>query len=217
MGGAGGNPPPRLAKRRRQMTVYRRTYAMYVCTHDQLEKTMRERMLAGSPVHRGRPRPGPGGRAGSAARPTGSTRWTRTTRGRRALLEELLGAFGEGSEILPPLRCDYGYQTPSGRGSSRTSAVPLDVARDDRRRRPDGPERPAAHPRPIRSSRGRGGTKWEAALAHHHRRQRVARRRRHRVPGRDHRGEHGRRRGLGRRPGPAGKRRRRRLTGEGRP
>jgi len=31
--------------------------------------------------------------------------------GRRALLRELLGAFGEGSEIRPPFHCDYGYQT----------------------------------------------------------------------------------------------------------
>jgi maltose O-acetyltransferase len=31
--------------------------------------------------------------------------------GRRELLTELLGAFGQGSEIRPPLRCDYGYQT----------------------------------------------------------------------------------------------------------
>ncbi len=30
---------------------------------------------------------------------------------RRALLTELLGAFGEGSEIRPPFHCDYGSQT----------------------------------------------------------------------------------------------------------
>src|SRR5690242_12681430 len=34
--------------------------------------------------------------------------------GRRALLEELLGGFGEDSEIRPPLHCDYGYQTTIG-------------------------------------------------------------------------------------------------------
>ena len=31
--------------------------------------------------------------------------------GRRELLTELLAAFGEASEIRPPLQCDYGYQT----------------------------------------------------------------------------------------------------------
>jgi maltose O-acetyltransferase len=50
--------------------------------------------------------------------------------GRHALLRELLGAFGEESEIRPPFRCDYGYQTFVG---SRTfinyGLVCLDVAR----------------------------------------------------------------------------------------
>lgn len=31
--------------------------------------------------------------------------------GRRAVLTELLGAFGQDSEIRPPFHCDYGYQT----------------------------------------------------------------------------------------------------------
>jgi maltose O-acetyltransferase len=33
---------------------------------------------------------------------------------RRALLPELLGSLGEGAEILPPLRCDYGHTTSVG-------------------------------------------------------------------------------------------------------
>jgi maltose O-acetyltransferase len=33
---------------------------------------------------------------------------------RLAVLRELLGSLGEGSEIRPPLRCDYGYQTHVG-------------------------------------------------------------------------------------------------------
>jgi len=33
---------------------------------------------------------------------------------RHALLAELLGSFGEGAEILPPLRCDYGSTTSVG-------------------------------------------------------------------------------------------------------
>lgn len=50
--------------------------------------------------------------------------------GRHELLRELLGGFGEGSEVLPPLRCDYGFQTFVG---SRTfinyGLACLDVAR----------------------------------------------------------------------------------------
>jgi maltose O-acetyltransferase len=42
---------------------------------------------------------------------------------RRELLTELLGGFGDGSEIRPPLHCDYGYQTVVGAGS----VVPRDL------------------------------------------------------------------------------------------
>ena len=49
---------------------------------------------------------------------------------RRAVLEELLGAFGEGSEIRPPFLCDYGYQTFIGaRVFANVGLVCLDVAR----------------------------------------------------------------------------------------
>jgi maltose O-acetyltransferase len=38
-----------------------------------------------------------------------------TDRERRTrLLRELLGAFGDGSQVRPPLQCDYGYQTSIG-------------------------------------------------------------------------------------------------------
>ena len=40
---------------------------------------------------------------------------------RLALLRELLGSVGEGTEIRPPLYCDYGYQTHIGAGPSSTS------------------------------------------------------------------------------------------------
>ena len=33
---------------------------------------------------------------------------------RRALLRELFGAFGDDSEIRPPLQVDYGYRTTIG-------------------------------------------------------------------------------------------------------
>lgn len=49
--------------------------------------------------------------------------------GRRALLVELLGAFGEDSEIRPPFRVDYGYQTFVGaRTFANFGLVCLDVA-----------------------------------------------------------------------------------------
>ncbi len=49
---------------------------------------------------------------------------------RRRLLTELLGAFGEGSQIRPPFYCDYGYQTHLGaRTFANFGLVALDVAR----------------------------------------------------------------------------------------
>ncbi len=49
--------------------------------------------------------------------------------GRHALMRELLGAFGEGSEIRPPFRCDYGYHTFIGaRTFANFGLVCLDVA-----------------------------------------------------------------------------------------
>ncbi|QXG75943.1 sugar O-acetyltransferase [Modestobacter sp. L9-4] len=49
---------------------------------------------------------------------------------RRAVLEELLGAFGPGSEIRAPFHCDYGYQTTVGaRTFVNFGLVCLDVAR----------------------------------------------------------------------------------------
>jgi len=48
---------------------------------------------------------------------------------RRRLLEELLGAFGAGSEIRPPLYCDYGSQLRVGaRTFVNFGLVALDVA-----------------------------------------------------------------------------------------
>ena len=48
---------------------------------------------------------------------------------RRALLVELLGSFGEGAEIRPPLYCDYGYQIHIGAGTFiNFGAVLLDEA-----------------------------------------------------------------------------------------
>jgi maltose O-acetyltransferase len=48
---------------------------------------------------------------------------------RRRILEELLGAVGEGAEIRPPFLCDYGYQIRVGaRTFANVGLVALDVA-----------------------------------------------------------------------------------------
>jgi maltose O-acetyltransferase len=93
-------------------------------------RTMRERMLAGDPYIADDPvihqesldamrlaheinTADPGDRPGRVAR-----------------LRRLLGAFGEDSEIRPPLRFDYGYQTFVGaRTFANFGLVCLDVAR----------------------------------------------------------------------------------------
>jgi maltose O-acetyltransferase len=49
---------------------------------------------------------------------------------RRTILADLLGSFGEDSEIRPPFYCDYGYQTHIGaRTFLNFGVVALDVAR----------------------------------------------------------------------------------------
>jgi maltose O-acetyltransferase len=94
--------------------------------------TMRERMLAGLPYQADDPQ-----LAQESARAMDLTHRLNglhpaDAAGRRALLEELLGALGEHSEIRPPFRCDYGYQTTVGaRTFANFGLVCLDVARID--------------------------------------------------------------------------------------
>jgi maltose O-acetyltransferase len=83
---------------------------------------------------------------------------------RRVLLTELLGAFGEGSEIRPPFRCDYGYQTFVGaRTFANFGLVSLDVATvtigDDVQIGPHVQLLTALHP----VAAGPRRDKWEAA------------------------------------------------------
>jgi maltose O-acetyltransferase len=83
---------------------------------------------------------------------------------RRELLTELLGALGEDSEIRPPLRCDYGYQTFVGaRSFANWGLVCLDVARvtigDDVQIGPNVQLLTATHP----LEPGPRRDKWEAA------------------------------------------------------
>jgi maltose O-acetyltransferase len=72
------------------------------------------------------------------------------SKARLALLRELLGSLGEGTEIRPPLYCDYGYQPHIGaRCFINFGCVLLDVATirigDDVQ---VGPQRPVPDPDP---------------------------------------------------------------------
>ncbi|MHA3703822.1 sugar O-acetyltransferase [Jatrophihabitans sp. YIM 134969] len=83
---------------------------------------------------------------------------------RDALLRELLGAFGEGSEIRPPFHCDYGFQTTVGaRSFANWGLVSLDVARvsigDDVQLGPNVQLLTATHP----IAAGPRRDKWEGA------------------------------------------------------
>jgi maltose O-acetyltransferase len=83
---------------------------------------------------------------------------------RRELLTELLGAFGDGSEIRPPLQCDYGYQTFVGaRCFANWGLISLDVATvtigDDVQLGPNVQLLTATHP----LEPGPRRAKWEAA------------------------------------------------------
>jgi len=83
---------------------------------------------------------------------------------RRKLLTELLGAFGEGSDIRPPFRCDYGYQTFVGaRVFANFGLISLDVATvtigDDALIGPNVQLLTATHP----IAAGPRRAKWEAA------------------------------------------------------
>ena len=79
-------------------------------------------------------------------------------------LRELLGSFGEGSNIRPPFRCEYGYQIHVGeRVFANFGLVCLDVARitigDDTRIGPGVQLLTPTHP--LEPGRRREG--WESA------------------------------------------------------
>jgi maltose O-acetyltransferase len=84
---------------------------------------------------------------------------------RYRLLDDLLGAFGEGSEICPPMYCDYGYQIRIGaRTFVNFGLVALDVAEirigDDVQVGPNVQLLTPTHPADPELRRA----KWEAAL-----------------------------------------------------
>jgi maltose O-acetyltransferase len=130
----------------------------------QSEKGMRERMLAGELYIADDPE-----LARDSARAQRLTRQINTIdptdhQRRRELLAELLGAFGEGSDIRPPLQCDYGYQTFVGaRCFANWGLISLDVATvtigDDVQLGPNVQLLTATHP----LEPGPRRDKWEAA------------------------------------------------------
>jgi maltose O-acetyltransferase len=92
------------------------------------ERTMRERMLAGELYLANDPVLAE--EQARAARLLDRFNQTGVDGAERlGLLLELLGEFGEGSEIKPPLRCDYGYRIRVGaRTFVNYGLVALDVA-----------------------------------------------------------------------------------------
>jgi maltose O-acetyltransferase len=127
-------------------------------------RTMRERMLAGELYIADDPELGRDSMRAQAL--THRLNLADPTDGdlRRALLTELLGRFGEGSEIRPPFRCDYGYQTFVGaRTFANFGLVSLDVATvtigDDVQIGPNVQLLTALHP----VAAGPRRDKWEAA------------------------------------------------------
>ena len=122
---------------------------------------MRERMLAGQPYLADDPE-----LARESARAMDLTHRINGTHpadaaARRSLYDELLGGFGEGSEIRPPFRCDYGYQTTVGaRSFANFGLVCLDVARisigDDVQIGPNVQLRTATHPVEAQARRDKG-------------------------------------------------------------
>ena len=125
---------------------------------------MRDRMLAGDPYLADDPEI-----VADAMRARRLVdRFNRTTADqaeeRRALLGELLGGIGAGSEIRPPFLCDYGYQTHVGaRVFVNFGCVALDVARidigDDVQIGPNVQLLTPTHPLDAEARRA----KWEAA------------------------------------------------------
>jgi len=96
---------------------------------DRLDRTMKERMLAGEPYLADDPEL----RSEHARAQALLARYNATAHGERfereRLLRALLGGLGERVVIMPPLRCDYGVQISIGAGTFvNYDCIMLDVA-----------------------------------------------------------------------------------------
>jgi maltose O-acetyltransferase len=128
------------------------------------ERTMRDRMLAGEPYIADDPVLAEESRRAQRLTHELNTADPNDHDLRRRLLTELLGGFGEGSEVRPPFQCDYGYQTTIGeRTFVNWGLVSLDVATvtigDDVQIGPGVQLLTATHP----IEPGPRRDKWEAA------------------------------------------------------
>jgi maltose O-acetyltransferase len=128
-----------------------------------MTKSMHERMLAGESYIADDPAIDRDSRRAQRLTHTINTMDPTDPR-RRELLTELFGAFGEGSEVRPPLQCDYGYQTFFGaRSFANWGLICLDVATvtigDDVQIGPNVQLLTATHPLEAGPRRD----KWEAA------------------------------------------------------
>jgi maltose O-acetyltransferase len=93
------------------------------------QRTMRERMLAGDLYLADDPQIAADSERAMALSHRLNTLDPNDGTARREVLTELLGAFGEGSDIRPPFRCDLGYRTTIGaRVFVNFNLVCLDVA-----------------------------------------------------------------------------------------
>lgn len=124
---------------------------------------MRERMASGEPYRADDPELAAAARRARTLTHRINTMDPGDTAGRHALLAELLDAFGEGSEILPPLHCDYGTHLRVGaRTFANVGLVALDVGRitigDDVQIGPNVQLLTATHPVEPEPRRA----KWEA-------------------------------------------------------
>jgi maltose O-acetyltransferase len=92
-------------------------------------RTQRERMLAGDLYLAGDPELAAASRRARDLLADYNSARADDAAGRRRILDELLGAFGEGSEIRAPFHCDYGAQIRLGAGTfANFGLVALDVA-----------------------------------------------------------------------------------------
>ncbi|KGN42552.1 sugar O-acetyltransferase [Knoellia aerolata] len=128
------------------------------------EKSMRERMLGGEPYIADDPVLTQESQRAQRLTHRLNTMDPHDAHARRRLLVELFGGFGEGSEVRPPLQCDYGYQTTVGaRCFVNWGAIFLDVATvtigDDVQIGPNVQLLTATHPLAPQPRRD----KWEAA------------------------------------------------------
>ena len=127
-------------------------------------RTMRERMLAGELYLADDPELGEMSRRAQALTHALNSGDPNDHARRRELLSDLLGAFGDDSEIRPPFRCDYGTHTLVGaRTFANYGLVSLDVATvtigDDVQIGPNVQLLTATHP----LDPGPRRDKWEAA------------------------------------------------------